>query len=201
MASIVNKTEKWVRMLLQEQLTNDHCYHNLAHTQAVVEAARLLGARHGINAIELENLEIAAWFHDTGFIHTYEDHEEEGKRLATEFLTKEGHPKERIEDIGRLIMATVISYTPIDQLEMIIRDADLSNLGRADYLAVLNGLRHEWEFFRNEIHKNRAWYKLNHAFVTNHQYHTDIARDIYGIQRQQNQKLLKRIIPKKETSC
>lgn len=197
MASIVNKTEEWVRTLLKKQLKPDHCYHNLAHTQAVVESTRLLSSRHEISSEESELLEIAAWFHDTGFVNTYEDHEKEGQIIARDFLSKLSLAEEKIITIERLIMATRVGHEPIDQLEMIIRDADLSNLGRADYLAVLTGLRHEWEIFRNEFHKDRAWYKLNHTFVSNYKYHTDLAKEIYGVQRQQNLRILKRLAQKK----
>jgi len=197
MSSIVHKTEKWVRELLQNQLTADHCYHNLAHTIAVVEASRLLAARHGLSTQACEYLEIAAWFHDTGFVHVYENHEEASKEIARSFLLEQDYPEEKINQVERVIMATVMNYTPTDQLEMIIRDADLSNLGRADYLAVLNGLRHEWEIFRNQIHKSRAWYALNYDFVIQHEYHTEIAQNIYGIQREQNLKNLKKLSQKK----
>ncbi len=197
MASIVNKTEEWVRTLLKEQLKPDHCYHNLAHTQAVVESTRLLAARLEVSSKKSELLEVAAWFHDTGFVNTYEDHEREGQIIARDFLLPLNVPEEDIATIERLIMATKVGHQPIDLLEKIIRDADLSNLGRADYLAVLSGLRHEWEIFRNEFHKDRAWYKLNYTFVANYQYHTDLAKEIYGVQRQQNLRILKRLAQKK----
>ena len=46
MTSIVSKAEQYVKQLLQDNLTPDHYYHNLPHTLAVVDAARLLSARH-----------------------------------------------------------------------------------------------------------------------------------------------------------
>lgn len=193
MDSNVSKAERYVKQLLQDHLTPDHSYHNLPHTQAVVDAARLLSARHELPEAECEIIELAAWFHDTGFTTTYEEHEEASADIAEAFLKQEEYPLEGIAEIRRLILATKAGHQPIDQLEMILRDADLSNIGRADYLALLSGLRHEWEVFREEAHKDRAWYKLNYQFLSEHQYFTEVAQEIYGTQHQQNVKTLKKL--------
>ncbi|MEL7222358.1 MAG: HD domain-containing protein, partial [Bacteroidota bacterium] len=142
MASIVNKAEQYVKNLLQNELTPDHYYHNLPHTQLVVDSTRLLASRHELIAKDCEQLELAAWFHDTGFTTTYEDHEAAGVEIAKAFLQQKDYPPEGIAQVERLIMATKMGHEPADQLEGIIRDADLSNVGRADYLALLSGLRH-----------------------------------------------------------
>lgn len=198
MDSNVSKAEHYVKQLLQDKLTPDHSYHNLPHTLAVVDAARLLSARHELPEAECELVELAAWFHDTGFTTTYEGHEEASAEIAEAFLKEANYDAEGIAEIRRLILATKAGHEPTDQLEMILRDADLSNIGRADYLALLSGLRHEWEVFREESHKDRAWYKLNYKFLSEHQYFTDIAQEIYGTQHQQNVKTLKKLSRKKK---
>jgi predicted metal-dependent HD superfamily phosphohydrolase len=197
MASIVSKAEQYVKDLLQDQLTTDHYYHNLPHTQSVVDATRLLASRHELLAHECECLELAAWFHDTGFTKTYEGHEKAGADILRSFLSEQDYPPEGIATIERLIMATVVEHKPTDYLEEIIRDADLSNVGRADYLALLSGLRHEWEVFREEIYTNKDWYKLNYQFVKNHKYNTDIASELYGTQHKENERTLKKLAGKK----
>jgi predicted metal-dependent HD superfamily phosphohydrolase len=198
MATNVSKTERHVKSLLQEKLTPDHYYHNLPHTLSVVDAVRLLSARHELSSENLELLELAAWFHDIGYVKSYENHEETGAGMAAEFLKDLDLPQEDIATVKRLILATKIQHEPTDELEMILRDADLSNMGRADYLALLSGLRHEWEVFRNQHHKDRQWYKLNYEFVRKHAYHTKIAEEIYGVQHKQNEKTLKKLYKKKK---
>lgn len=197
MESNVSKAERYVKQLLQDQLTPDHYYHNLPHTLAVVDAARLLSARHELTEKECEIIELAAWFHDTGFTKVYEGHEEASAEIAEHFLSEANCDTESIAEVRRLILATQMGHEPVDQLEMILRDADLSNIGRADYLALLSGLRHEWEHFRNEFHKNRAWYALNHEFVKGHKYNTEVAQEIYGTQHRQNEKTLSKLAKKK----
>jgi predicted metal-dependent HD superfamily phosphohydrolase len=164
----------------------------------VVDATRLLIARHELSVKDAEALELAAWFHDTGFTQTYEGHEEAGTRIAGEFLQSVGYEGEKLATVQRLILATRADYEPQDLLEQIICDADLSNLGRADYLALLSGLRHEWEVFRQESYSDKQWYKLNYQFVRNHRYYTEIAEELYGMQYQQNLKTLKKLRKKKK---
>lgn len=191
--SIVHQAEQYVRNLLQDGLTADHTYHNLPHTQAVVEAARLLAARQQLPPDVCEMIELAAWFHDTGYVEVYENNEVRGAAIAAAFLNERGYPAARTATVERLICATDIRHQPTDDWEQLLRDADLSNMGRADYMAVLAGLRHEWAAYRNERYEDVQWYLLNYDFVKNHQYHTALAQEIYGVQHKQNEKILKKL--------
>ncbi|MEZ4985985.1 MAG: DUF5706 domain-containing protein [Saprospiraceae bacterium] len=198
MANLLNEAEIYVRELLQAGLQPDHFYHNLPHTQLVVDATRLLTVRHNLPAADAEALELAAWFHDTGFTQQYEQNEPLGAAIAADFLASKGYPADRIELVKRVILATTVAHSPVDVLEKIIKDADLSNIGRADYLAILSGLRHEWEVFREEKYSDTDWYQLNYDFLKSHQYHTAIAQETYGLQHKQNTKTLKKLCQAKQ---
>lgn len=202
--SIVHQAEQHVRQLLQNGLTADHAYHNIPHTQAVVEAARLLAARQHLPPDVCELIELAAWFHDTGYVLVYENNEAKGADIATAFLAQHDYPADRTATVARLIRATHISHQPTDAWEELLRDADLSNMGRADYMAVLAGLRHEWAVYRNEQYDDLQWYLLNYDFVKKHQYHTPLAQEIFGVQHKQNEKILKKLAglkPKKDKAA
>lgn len=200
MSSTVAAAEQFIRSLLPEQVSKDHCYHNLAHTIAVVESCRLLAAQHDLSKEQGDILELAAWFHDAGFTETYEGHEQASVALASSFLKDQGVEAAVIAEVNRCILATLVNHEPSDLLEKIIRDADLSNLGRADYLAILAGLRHEWEVFTDTTYTDQEWYKLNYDFLKGHSYHTSIATKLYDPQRKLNQKALRKLagIPKKK---
>ena len=43
-------------------------YHNLNHVQNVVKQVKEIGKESGISKKELEDLVIAAWFHDLGYL-------------------------------------------------------------------------------------------------------------------------------------
>ena len=86
MSNIINEVEKFVYNLLSEKLHANYVYHNLSHTQRVVEKTIEISEDSNIKGDDLENLTIAAWFHDVGFTVSDENHEEESIKIASEFL-------------------------------------------------------------------------------------------------------------------
>lgn len=196
--TILKHSEAYVRTLLTEKLTSDHRYHDLWHTLTVRDACLALADTIQLDPAERETLELAALFHDTGFTVTYEGHEAASSQLARDFLAKEGYPADRIAAVIDCIEATTPSQAPTHRLQEIIKDADLSNLGRTDYLATLDKLRHEWRIFRDEDYPDGEWYRLNHQFLKNHVYFTVAARERYDTARKQNQRFLKEMAKTQE---
>ena len=82
-----------------------------------------------VSGEDLEDLQIACLFHDTGFTVQYEKNEYIGARIARRWLEEEKHPEARIEKIEQIIMATVLFSKAKTHLEQIIQDADLDNIG------------------------------------------------------------------------
>ena len=91
--NIVSKAQAYVESLLNEKLAKDIFYHNYPHTERVAKVAEEIARETKLPKDELEILMLAAWFHDTGFINDYENHEMESQKIATEFLQKEGDTK------------------------------------------------------------------------------------------------------------
>lgn len=133
MNSTVLKACEYASKLLQEQLPKNYVYHNLNHTIEVVAASKEIGEQSGLNHEEKENLLIAAWFHDTGFIHAYNGHEEKSAEICKNFLSQDGFPEERKEKIVRLILSTKYDHTPANILEQVICDADILHIGKKGF--------------------------------------------------------------------
>lgn len=190
---IVDEVEDYATKLLLQQLSEDHKYHNLSHTLAVRTACRKLGEQMDINEEELEILEIAALFHDVGFIETYNGHEGISRRIARDFLTGKNYPEDKLERVLTCIDVTFPANRPSNTLEEIIRDADLINLGSDGYATHLNGLRHEWDVFLGQRFTDRDWYKINRKFLKNQSFFTEAAREYYGPKLEDNKKWLKRM--------
>lgn len=188
---IVDESEAYVSKLLREQLTPDHRYHNLPHTLSVLAAERRIATYLALPAEDREILDLAALFHDTGFIRVYDGHEQESANIAADFLRMHGYPEEKIQHICDCILATQPERTPNTLLEAILRDADLNNLARTDYTAALRNLRHEWMVFNGKEYSDEDWMELNSRFLKSHRYHTDAARTLFGPQRDENSELLK----------
>ena len=64
---ILKEVEEYVSNFIQTSVPSEYIYHNLRHTNNVVKACREISDRYEISEDELEILELAAWFHDTGY--------------------------------------------------------------------------------------------------------------------------------------
>ncbi len=184
--SIVSKGRIYVTQLLQLALTDNHRYHNLSHTLGVLKSARQLMIDAGLPRGDSEILELAALFHDSGFVRQYANHEAASVEIAKTFLQREGYPAHKINRIAACIEATRISRLPATRLQALLKDADLHNLGSTAFFSKLPLLRHEWEVFCKQIYSEEEWLALNLEFLHKHHYHTPEARARYGHQFRKN---------------
>lgn len=137
--SIIEEAKIYTQDLLQ--VCKDYAYHNPAHSISVLDRATYIALAEDVNNEDLEDLQLACLFHDTGFSEQYEKNEHIGAKIARKWLEDRNHPKERIDKIEKIIMATVLFSTPHTHLEKIIQDADLDNIGtKAEFVYSQNYL-------------------------------------------------------------
>ncbi|MCA0152038.1 Pycsar system effector family protein [Winogradskyella vincentii] len=176
MENILTEVEKYVVHYLNEKLDPKFVYHNLAHTQRVVEKINeLTEEESGITDDEKRQLLIAAWFHDTGFTETIDGHEEESAKIAKDFLKQHNVADAEIDGIAEIIRATEMTYEPKTKLEGIIRDADSAHISSKNYEDYASLLRKEWELTLNKNLTKDEWLMSNIEFLTNHTFNSDIA--------------------------
>lgn len=161
----------FVVTLLKDNLPPYYTYHNPEHTVYVVDKALEIGNRENCTTADLELLYAAALWHDTGYIHTYVNHEEAGCTLAEQYLPGFGFTQADIGAICGMIMATKIPQSPKNRLEEILADADL------EYLGTENAGTKADDFFRELQHLNPSltkaeWNKTQVAFLQKHRYFT-----------------------------
>ena len=142
--NIIAEVKKYVNTILASL---EHIYyHQYAHSLDVFERATYLAKKEGLSKDEIEVLQIAALFHDTGFIIRYEKNEPLWAKIASNYLQSIGYPKDKIKTIERIILATNPEYTPPkDIYEEIIKDADIDNLGRDDFFEKWGKVKEELE--------------------------------------------------------
>ena len=176
MENLLIEVEKYVSLLLRTELSHIYTYHNLGHTQRVVKSTVALIEGEKIIDNDAENLLIAAWLHDVGYINGFENHEERSKEIATEFLKKRNVGEDRIAQISSLILATKIGHDPIDLLEKVIRDADCAHFRSKSFGEISELLRNEWEESCEKTFSDSKWTKENISFLNKeHQFYTDHA--------------------------
>ena len=192
---IIKQASEYVFRLFKEQLSKKLVYHNYKHTFETANEARQLGELYQLPADELQDLELAAWFHDTGYIKAYEGHEEESVTIATDWLQQQQYPAERIARIADCILATRHSTLPKGLLQEILVDADMSNIGKETFFATAELLRVEWEIFRDKFFSDQEWAQFQMDFLLSTSFYTDQAQHKFAqqlglnIQEQRNRLL------------
>jgi uncharacterized protein len=162
--------------LLKNNIPVFYYYHNYQHTLYVVDKAIEISNEENCTAHETDLVSAAALWHDTGFIKSYTDHEEEGCLLAKEYLPVYGYSKEDIDKICGMIMATQIPQSPQNKLEEIVADADLEYLGTDDAAAKAEHLFKEWRHMDPSLTREE-WNRKQIAFLRSHHYFTRYCKE------------------------
>lgn len=169
----LEKAEQYVLDLLRKELPEQLCYHDLQHTYTVLERAMEIALAENVtDQHDLKLLKTAALYHDCGFIHVYENHEEEGCRIVRKVLPGLEYTQEEIDVICDLIMKTKLPQTPVTHLEKILCDADLDHLGRDDFHEVGDKLYREWDYMNKRLNE-REWNEVQVQFLESHHFWTD----------------------------
>ena len=170
---------------LAHELSNSLTYHNLSHTERVIQHASVIAEEEGIVGHQRDLLLVAAAFHDAGFLEIYKGHEEVSCKIAKTYLPGYEFSAEDIVIICEMIMATKIPQTPKSFLGQILCDSDLYYLGTSDYVAIAEKLFEE--FLQQDILNDKVqWQKQQNAFLKDHKYFTQSARKKLGSVQEKN---------------
>lgn len=196
---ILKISEDYAKNLLKDKLSSAYTYHNLDHTIQVVDKIKILAKEENISPEETENLLLAGWFHDLGYVDNADNHEEESRKIASDFLKQHQFPEERIAKIGELILATDKFYKPKNHLEEVIKDADLYHLASDDYFRICENLRQEIKEVHHQKFSKLKWAELNISFFAKHQFYTKFAKENWQPEKEKNvEKILSSIRNMKE---
>lgn len=169
--------EETVMNKLDKGLPQNLYYHNVKHTIDVMVQVEIFGLGENVTREELLLLKTAALFHDSGFLIGYEDHELLSIKMAKDILPQYQYSEQQIKIISEMIFVTKFPPSPHTKLEMILCDADLDYLGRADFIPVSQNLFREL-YERGKVHSIDEWNKLQYEFIRNHQYYTETAKKL-----------------------
>ena len=183
---ILKISEDYAKNLLKDKLSSAYTYHNLDHTIQVVDKIKILAKEENISPEDTENLLLAGWFHDLGYVDDADNHEEESRKIASDFLKQHRFPEERIAKIGELILATDKFYKPKNHLEEVIKDADLYHLASDDYFRICENLRQEIKEVHHQKFSKLKWAELNITFFAKHQFYTKFAKENWQPEKEKN---------------
>ncbi|MDD2907196.1 MAG: HD domain-containing protein [Candidatus Gracilibacteria bacterium] len=170
--NLLNNAKKYVNKLLFP--LENHYYHSYGHAIDVMTRAIYLAEKEGLNESDTEILALSALFHDTGFVIQYDHNEVFGARIAKNYLKSILYPDDKIKLIESIIFATDPAYTtPKNYYEEIIKDADMDNLGRDDFLQKNNDIKREIEIVKNIKIKDPDWKHASIELLKEFKYKTN----------------------------
>jgi len=159
--NIIQNDKKYVNKLLYP--LENHYYHSYWHAIDVMTRAIYLAEKEWLNESDTEILALAWLFHDTWFVIQYDNNEIFWARIAKNYLKSVFYPAEKINLIEKIILATDPAYkNPQNYYEEIIKDADMDNLWRDDFLQKNNDIKREIEIVKNIKINDPEW---KHASV------------------------------------
>lgn len=167
------------REMLRGRLPANLTYHVSSHTDDVLTEVVGFATADGLNPREIELLAIAAAFHDLGFIEKMSGNEVIGARMAGEAMRQAGgFSAEEVREVETMIRDTEVKMlptgprqVPTTKLARYLCDADVSNLGRADFFEKAELVRREVNVARDE----RFFTNLR-KFVAGHEWYTAAAK-------------------------
>ena len=173
---------KKVEQFLLENLPKSYTYHTIDHIRDVVKQAERIAKKEKVDKSVIQDIKLAAWLHDVGYIWEPNRHEARGVEYATSILTEMKFPKSKISLIAGMILATKIPQSPKNQFEQILCDADLDYLGRDDYAINSNNLLKEIELSKKLTTKE--WLLLQEKFLKGHTYFTPTSQKLRNPSKQ-----------------
>ncbi|WP_207511523.1 Pycsar system effector family protein [Longitalea luteola] len=196
--ALIIDAESYVKELFKQHHNTNLVFHNLDHTQKVVERVYEISAHYKIPDKELLELSLAAWFHDTGHLMTDPaDHEEKSVALMEAFMRNKTDDEELINKIAALIRMTRFPPAPQTLQEMIICDADTYHFGLPDFKQTNKAMKKEL-ILRNMNTMVLDWEKNSLELLERHQFYTTYCIGLLQKGKEKNIKKLNKKINKVE---
>lgn len=176
---LVVEAEQYVTNFFSENVSPKYVFHNIDHICNVVDASLTIAEGYELTDKEYEILQVAAWFHDTGYSEGAKGHEERSAKIARAFLEARNYEEINIQRVEQAILSTKKSIDPVTLIDRILLDADLSHLGSLLYWDRCGRLRQELAITQGEIMSEKDWYDFELHFLHNHEYKTENGRNLF----------------------
>lgn len=171
--TLLDEIKQYVTNYFHTHTNEKLIYHNLTHTENVVNAAVEIANHYRLSDLDYFVVVTAAWFHDIGYFTDPSHHEEKGAEEAATFLKRQGIDETTIQTVGNCIRATRLPQSPETLLEKIVADADLFHLGTSRFTDTNKAMRKEFMALHNIEISKEEWRVKTIRLLESHHYHTD----------------------------
>jgi predicted metal-dependent HD superfamily phosphohydrolase len=188
-AQLLQETEQFIQDYFNRNVAAHFVFHDLEHTVQTVAATRTIADGYQLSEKDMAIVQLATWFHDTGYAMGPDDHEERSCEYARQFLQEKLQPEE-LAAVLACIRSTKVPQSPETLMAQIVCDADLSHLGMETYWERNSKLRQEFNTTRNILMNDLEWVEFEIDFMVSHEYHTDVARELFNKRKAKHVKQL-----------
>ncbi len=189
---LLESVKEHVSNFFKNQISAEYVFHDMIHTTQVVESTIEISDELNMDSPELELLQVAAWFHDTGYDKGQEGHEERSADYAGAFMSKHGCKDGQIKIVQSAILATKLPHNPKSLYDKILCDADMSHLGKKSYWERSSRIRQELMLTKGITMTEEEWVDFELSFLLKHQYVTPIGQALYNKRKAKNIKELRK---------
>lgn len=190
--NLYKKIEHYVTGLFETLEDDTLAFHNLKHTQNVVDRTKEIAGHYHVTEKEMLILYTAAWFHDTGYLFTEPSkHEVMSADIMRKFMLDHTNDTELINEIEGCIMATKSPRNPTNLLQQIICDADTYNLGTKEFKETNKKVYKECKLKHGETDK-LAFSANTITMLEKHQFYTTYCKDLLSVNKELNMKKSKK---------
>jgi predicted metal-dependent HD superfamily phosphohydrolase len=195
---IYKKVEDFVTGLFEKQANSKLLFHNLKHTETVVQRTKEIAAHYNLNEKEMLVLYVAAWFHDVGHLFTpgLKNHEDKSVDVMKKFMS-DYDDKELTAEIEGCILSTKMPRNPLTLTQQIICDADTYHFGTKDFKNTNKLMREEYNLREEKISKE-DWNEGTLEMLNTHQFYTAYCKDVLDENKKNNIKMIKKKLKKYE---
>ena len=152
-------------------------YHNLMHTQTVVERVQEIASFYSLNESNMFIVLCAAWFHDCGHLFgPAKGHESRSVAIMREYMETTGASEGILQSIASCILATHLPGNPANLREEILCDADVYHFGTREFTFTDALVKREFELINNFTPAN--WDQISLSLLQNYQFHTQYCREL-----------------------
>ncbi len=197
--AIVVEAERHVSNKLRNEIPEAYTYHTLDHTLEVVKNAIYIGTKENLDENEMSLLVVAAWFHDVGYVKTYQGHEAESAAMADEFLAEREVDKSIRDIVVDGILSTTFPQQAKTKIAEVLCDADFMHLGQSTYFDRARKLRQEQKSAGVAALKKIDFDKESVKVFEQHRYFTTYCRNTLTETKEANLKRIKEKIASSAT--
>lgn len=175
---LLDQLKAYVGKLFHSSHDERFIYHNLDHTEQVVENVVNIANHYQLSDQDFFIVVAASWFHDIGYLFDCGRHEAKGVDLAVAFLKENNVDTDVIAKVKGCILATMMPQRPEGLLQQIVCDADLFHLGSSSFKERNKLMRKEVEAFSNHKIDKADWNKKTISLFRAHHFHTEYCQSL-----------------------